>query len=87
MKIEFLDFQLIHKVLRDVEIDHDSQTMFMQIKVDSHIYENVIDNVISFDSSLQDENNVYKVRSFFAYLRFILLSEIKHFDRTWSCLS
>jgi hypothetical protein len=82
LKIEFFDFKLIYKIFNDVEINHDSQIVFMQIDVDAHIYENVINNVIFFDSNLQDEDNVYKSRFFFAYLRFILLSEIKHFDRT-----
>jgi hypothetical protein len=54
----------------------------MRIDVDSYIDENVIDNVVFFDLSLQDENNAYKSRSFLAYLRSILLNEIKHFDRT-----
>ncbi len=35
----------------------------------------------------QDEDNVYRSRSFFAYLRFVLLSEIKHFNCTWFFLS
>jgi hypothetical protein len=59
----------------------------MRVDVDSHIDEDVIDNVVFFDSSLQDEDNAYKSRSFFAYLRSILLSQIKHSDRTWLCLS
>jgi hypothetical protein len=59
----------------------------MRIDVDAHIYENVIDSVVSFDSSLQNEDNAYKSRTFLAYLKFVLLSKIKHFDRTWSCLS
>jgi hypothetical protein len=87
LKIELFDFKLIHKVFNNVEINHDSQTVFMQIDVDSHIDENVIDNVVSFDSNLKDENNAHKSRSFLAYLRSILLSEIKHFDRTWFYLS
>jgi hypothetical protein len=82
LKAEFFDFKLIHKVFNSVEINHDSQTVFMRVDVDSHIDEDVIDNVIFFDSSLQDENNAYRSRSFLAYLRSILLSEIKHFDRT-----
>jgi hypothetical protein len=86
LKIEFFDFKLTYKIFNNVEINHDSQLVFMRIDVDAHVYENVIDNVVFFDSSLQDEDNVYKFQFFFAYLRFILLNEIKHFDRTWSCL-
>jgi hypothetical protein len=32
----------------------------MQIDVDTHIYENVIDNIVFFNSNLQNEDNVYK---------------------------
>jgi hypothetical protein len=38
----------------------------MQIDVDNHVNKNVIDWVIFFDTNLQDENNVYKSRSFLA---------------------
>jgi hypothetical protein len=61
--------------------------MFMQIDVDLHIDENVIDNVVFFDLSLQDKDNAHKSRFFFAYLKSILLNEIKHFNCTWFCLS
>ncbi len=54
----------------------------MQIDVDLHIDENVIDNVVFFDLSLQDKDNAHKSRFFFAYLKSILLNEIKHFNCT-----
>ncbi len=82
MKAEFLDFKLTHEIFNDVRIDHDSQTVFMRIDIDSHIDEDVIDNVVSFDSSLQDEDNIYKFRTFLVFLELILLDEIIHFDRT-----
>jgi hypothetical protein len=54
----------------------------MRIDIDSHIDEDVIDNVVFFDSSLQDEDNIYKSRTFFVFFESILLDEIIHSDRT-----
>ncbi len=82
MKTEFFNFKLIHEIFSDVKINHDSQIVFMQIDIDSHIDENVIDNVVFFDLNLQDEDNIYKFRTFFVFFKSILLDEIIHFNHT-----
>ncbi len=52
----------------------------MRVDVDFYIDKNVIDRIIFFDTSLQDEDNAHKSRSFFV-MRATMLDANMHLDQ------
>ncbi len=58
----------------------------MRVDVDFYVNKDVIDRVISFDTSLQDEDNAHKFR-FFLVMRAAMLDASMHSDRMWFALS